>query len=169
MMVHGTVRRQKTATAELPRAVTDRTCEAADWNIAQLRELTRKYGVRLPTIADRLGERFVRPLAVDRLRALVRPSVVELRTDGDHTAFSLLEQELLEFTDNPCGSGLDVPAARPSKTKPAACPNRPPLGHSAELNNASPRDAHLGRALQQCAWKHSNPGGGGNVARVSPY
>ena len=112
MMVHEVlVRRQKTATAELwRRAVTDRTCEAADWNIAQLRELNRKYGVRLPTIADRLGERFVRPLAVDRLRALVRPSVVELRTAGDHTAFSLLEQELLEFTDNPCGSGLDVPA-----------------------------------------------------------
>ncbi|MGC3969260.1 MAG: hypothetical protein QM775_18445 [Pirellulales bacterium] len=112
MMVHEVlVRRQKTATAELwRRAVTDRTCEAADWNLAQLRELNRKYGVRLPTIADRLGERFVRPLAVDRLRALIRPAVVELQTDGDRTAFSLLEQELREFTDNPCGSGLDVPA-----------------------------------------------------------
>ena len=112
MMVHEVlVRRQKTATAELwRRAVTDRTCEAADWHLTQLRELTKKYGVRLPTIADRLGERFVRLLAVDRLRALIRPAIVELRTDDQHTAFSLLEQELQEFTDNPSGSGLDVPA-----------------------------------------------------------
>lgn len=112
MMVHEVlVRRQKTATAELwRRAVTDRTCEAADWHMTQLRELTKKYGVRLPTIADRLGERFVRLLAVDRLRALIRPAIVELRTDDEHTAFSLLEQELQEFTDNPSGSGLDVPA-----------------------------------------------------------
>ncbi|MCE9605828.1 MAG: hypothetical protein K8U03_13110 [Planctomycetia bacterium] len=112
MMVHEVlVRRQKTATAELwRRAVTDRTCEAADWHLTQLRELNRKYGVRLPTIADRLGERFVRLLAVDRLRALIRPAIVELRTDEQHTAFSLLEQELHEFTDNPSGSGLDVPA-----------------------------------------------------------
>jgi len=112
MMVHEVlVRRQKTATAELwRRAVTDRTCEAADWHLNQLRELTKKYGVRLPTIADRLGERFVRLLAVDRLRALIRPAIVELQSDDAHTAFSLLEQELHEFTDNPSGSGLDVPA-----------------------------------------------------------
>ena len=112
MMVHEVlVRRQKTATAELwRRAVTERTCEAADWNLKHLRDLTRLYGVRLPTISDRLGERFVRPLAVDRLRALIRPAIVELRNGDEHTAFSLLEQELREFTDNPCGSGLDVPA-----------------------------------------------------------
>jgi len=111
MMVHEVlVRRRQTATAELwRRAVTDRTCEAADWHLTQLRELVRKHGVRLPTIADRLGERFVRPLAVDRLRALVRPAIDELRSSEAPTAFSLLEQELREFTDNPGGSGLDVP------------------------------------------------------------
>ncbi len=111
MMVHEVlVRRRQTATAELwRRAVTDRTCEAADWHLTQLRELVRKHSVRLPTIADRLGERFVRPLAVDRLRALVRPAIDELRGSDVSTAFSLLEQELREFTDNPCGSGLDVP------------------------------------------------------------
>ena len=111
MMVHEVlVRRRQTAAAELwRRAVTDRTCEAADFHLTQLRELNRKHGVRLPTVADRLGERFVRPLAVDRLRALVRPAVEELQDDGPFTAFSLLEQELREFTDNPSGSGLDVP------------------------------------------------------------
>jgi hypothetical protein len=111
LMVHEVlVRRRKTATAELwRRALTERTQDAADWHLTQLRELNRKYGVRLPTIADRLSERFVRPLAVDRLRALVAPAVEELADDEPHTAFSLLEQELCEFTDHPTGSGLDVP------------------------------------------------------------
>jgi hypothetical protein len=112
LMVHEVlVRRRKTATAELwRRAVTDRTQEAADWHQNQLKELSRKYGVRLPTIADRLSERFVRPLAVDRLRALIQPALEDLRSDVSHTAFSLLEQELHEFTDHPTGSGLDVPS-----------------------------------------------------------
>lgn len=112
LMVHEVlVRRHKTSTAELwRRALTDRTQEAADWHLNQLRELTRKHGVRLPTISDRLSERFVRPLAVDRLRALIRPAVTELQEDQTPTAFSLLEQELREFTDHPTGAGLDVPA-----------------------------------------------------------
>lgn len=112
LMVHETlVRRHKNATAELwRRALTDRTQEAADWHLNQLRELMRKHGVRLPTVADRLSERFVRPLAVDRLKALIRPAVTELQEDQPPTAFSLLEQELREFTEHPTGAGLDVPA-----------------------------------------------------------
>jgi len=112
LMVHETlVRRRKTATAELwRRALTERTQDAADWHQTHLRELVTKYGVQLPTIADRLSERFVRSLAVDRLRALIQPALEELQTDDAHTAFSLLEQELHEFTDHPTGSGLDVPA-----------------------------------------------------------
>ena len=112
LMVHEVlVRRHKSATAELwRRALTERTQEAADWHLAQLDELMRKHGVRLPTIADRLSERFVRPLAVDRLRALIRPAVTEFQDEASQTAFSLLEQELREFTDNPTGAGLDVPA-----------------------------------------------------------
>jgi hypothetical protein len=90
--------------------VTDRTQEAADWHQKQLRDLSKKYGVRLPTIADRLSERFVRPLAVDRLRALIQPALEDQKSDAARTAFSLLEQELLEFTDNPTGAGLDVPS-----------------------------------------------------------
>lgn len=111
LMVHEVlVRRRKTATAELwRRAVTERTQEAADWHVNQLRELTTKYGVRLPTIADHLNERFVRTLAVDRLRALIRPALDDPSSDDARTAFSLLEQELREFTDHPTGSGLDVP------------------------------------------------------------
>jgi hypothetical protein len=65
--------------------------------------------VRLPTIADRLGERFTRGLAIDRVKALVRPAIDEASSGRAGDSFELLEQELVEFTDHPAGSGLDLP------------------------------------------------------------
>ena len=50
-------------------AVGERTASIADDHLKRFSRLNRKYGMRLPSIADRLGERFVRPLAVDRLCA----------------------------------------------------------------------------------------------------
>ena len=43
--------------------------------IARLNSLANEYGMQLPTIADRLGERFIRPLVIDRLRAMVEPAM----------------------------------------------------------------------------------------------
>jgi len=104
------VARGRTSAAELwRRAVADRTAEAADWHQARLVELEKKHRVRLATISDRLAERFVRPLSVDRLRALVRPAIEEMRLDRPQRTFSLLQQELAEFLERPSGSGLDVP------------------------------------------------------------
>jgi hypothetical protein len=64
--------------------------------------------MQLPTIADRLGERFVRPLVIDRLRAMVGPAM-----DGDEPrrqdSFSALESEIAELVSEPHGAGLDVP------------------------------------------------------------
>ena len=59
-------------------AVGERTASIADDHLKRkLARLNRKYGMRLPSIADRLGERFVRPLMVDRLCALVEPAMDE--------------------------------------------------------------------------------------------
>lgn len=91
------------------RGVAQRTAHIADWHLKRLDELNEKYGIRLPTIRDRLGERFVRPLAIDRVRALVCPAIEDARTGGGGNWFALLEHELSEFTENPSGSGLDVP------------------------------------------------------------
>jgi hypothetical protein len=77
--------------------------------LKRLHELSKQYGVRLPTVADHLNERLVRPLAVDRMRALVRPAIEEVRHGERPAAFELLEQEIGEFTENPTGAGLDVP------------------------------------------------------------
>ena len=104
------VRRGRVAAAELwRRSVAERTSQVADWHLKRLAELGKQYGMRLPTIADRLGERFVRTLAIDRVKALVRPAVDEARSGAAGDSFELLEQELVEFTDHPAGSGLDLP------------------------------------------------------------
>jgi hypothetical protein len=92
------------------RGVAKRTAHIADWHLKRLAELNRSYGIKLPTICDRLGERFVRPLAIDRVRALICPAIDEARQGSPGQTFAALEQELAEFTESPSGSGLDVPA-----------------------------------------------------------
>jgi hypothetical protein len=103
------IRQGQEAAAEMWRqAFAERTSEAADLHIARLNSLANEYGMQLPTIADRLGERFIRPLVIDRLRAMVEPAM-----DGDdsrrHSSFNALEQEIAELVSEPHGSGLDVP------------------------------------------------------------
>ncbi|HET6880843.1 MAG TPA: hypothetical protein VFI31_11850 [Pirellulales bacterium] len=111
IMVHEVLTRHGwPSAAELwRRGVAKRTSHIADWHLKRLGELNALYGIRLPTICDRLGERFVRPLALDRVRALVCPAIEEARAGVPGRTFSLLEQELSEFTETPSGSGLDVP------------------------------------------------------------
>ncbi len=58
-------------------AVAERTASIAEDHLKRFTRLNRKYGMRLPSIADRLGERFVRPLVVDRLCALIEPAMNE--------------------------------------------------------------------------------------------
>jgi hypothetical protein len=105
------VRRGKMEAAELwRRAIVQRTSEVADQQIRRLARLSRNYGMQLPTIEDRLQERFVRPLAIDRLRALIRPAIEEARAGEPPKSFAALEQEVDELTQEPSGVGFDVPA-----------------------------------------------------------
>ncbi len=91
------------------RAMAERTAEAADQHWQRYLELQTKHGMKLPTIAARLSERFVRPLMLDRIRSLVQPAVDEARAGEPPMAFSLLEQEAGELAQEPGGSGLDMP------------------------------------------------------------
>lgn len=103
------VRHKRDAAAEMWRqAFAERTAEAADAHIKRLAALAGEYGMQLPTIADRLGERFVRPLVIDRLRAMVEPA---MNGDGrkSNAAFELLESEIADLASEPHGAGLDVP------------------------------------------------------------
>jgi hypothetical protein len=83
--------------------------EVAEEHLEELAELERAHGLRLRTVADRLEERFVKPLALDRLCALIEPAMEEARTAGGGPAFARLQEELRAWTATPTGVGLDLP------------------------------------------------------------
>jgi hypothetical protein len=100
-------------------AVAERTTSIAEDHLKKFTRLNRKYGMRLPSIADRLGERFIRPLVVDRLCALIEPAMDEAHAKSqpgepqhgnEPSAFSRLEEGIQVFTREVSGAGFDVPA-----------------------------------------------------------
>jgi hypothetical protein len=120
------VRHNRPAAAELwQQALAERTAETADANLTRFDELCNEYGLRLPTIAERLGERFTRPLAIDRVRALVAPAMAaaetaqcslhapreEFLSRSERTTLPItaLEQEIADLAQEPAGAGLDLP------------------------------------------------------------
>jgi hypothetical protein len=90
-------------------AFTQATRELAASHLEELAKLERMHGIRLGTVTDRLREEFVSPLAVDRLTALIEPSMEEARQREEPVAFRRLQQELQALTARPTGVGLDVP------------------------------------------------------------
>ncbi|WP_157369462.1 hypothetical protein [Zavarzinella formosa] len=70
-----------------------------------------EHAVRLRTIRDRIEERFLRPLALDRLCALVEPAARDARNrvGPDSPAFHKLWEQLKPLAAHPIGVGLDVP------------------------------------------------------------
>jgi hypothetical protein len=98
------------AAAMWRRAFARRTRPAANEYLDRYRQTCSRHGVRLRSIAERLGQRFVQGLAIDRLRALVRPALAELHAGQTPAAFEQLRRQLAEFTAEPSGTGLDVPA-----------------------------------------------------------
>jgi hypothetical protein len=76
--------------------------------ISALSHLQKKYAMRMPTVADRINERFVRPMVIDRICALVEPAIREAE-QPESPAFAQLEAETAELTREPSGVGLDTP------------------------------------------------------------
>jgi hypothetical protein len=111
MMVHEVlVRRGRDGAARLwAQAMAKETQATADQQLHRLAELQKKYGMRLSTIADRLAEQFLQPLAIDRLRALIRPSIEESRKQAPPHSFMALESEASQLAQEPTGAGLDLP------------------------------------------------------------
>ncbi|MDX1945914.1 MAG: hypothetical protein SFU86_10995 [Pirellulaceae bacterium] len=92
------------------KALTERIHDEADQYLAKLADLQKKYAMRMPTVADRLAERFVRPLAIDRIRALVEPAIAEARRGETGPKFEMLQHDTEYLAREPTGVGLDVPA-----------------------------------------------------------
>lgn len=103
------IRNRRLLAAEIwCQAFAERTTEAADAHVARLEQLSQEYGMRLATIADRVAERFVRPLLIDRVKALVEPALTAEGSERQE-AFDALEREIASLADEPSGAGLDLP------------------------------------------------------------
>jgi hypothetical protein len=90
-------------------AVEVETRQAAAECLQELTRLERKHGIRLATIRARLEERFVQPMVLDRLCALIEPALAEARVAGEQAGVSTLEKELEPLAAVPSGVGFDVP------------------------------------------------------------
>ncbi len=90
-------------------AFTRLTQDLAGQYAAALAGLEQRHGVRLRTVADRIHERFVKTLALDRLCALIEPAMAEARSPAGGRAFVHLQRELTPLAETPTGVGLDVP------------------------------------------------------------
>ncbi len=78
--------------------------------LVELTKLEEQHGLRLRTVRDRLEERFVRPLVIDRLCSLVEPAMRQAADPpNEGGAFGRLEDQLHLLTDRPIGIGLDAP------------------------------------------------------------
>ena len=87
------------------RALSERIAEEADRYQERLIKLQERYAMKLNTIAERIGERFLRPLIIDRMRALVEPSM----EDSDAKSFEILDDETSLLARHPSGVGFEPP------------------------------------------------------------
>jgi hypothetical protein len=87
------------------------TLEHADRHLAELAQIEASHGLKLRTVRDRLGERFIAPLAVDRMCALVGPAAAaaDPGEPSGSAAFARLHGEITAFSATPAGVGLEVP------------------------------------------------------------
>ncbi|MSQ93691.1 MAG: hypothetical protein EXR98_03950 [Gemmataceae bacterium] len=110
-MVHEVLARRDGAAAALWRQrVESITQESAEAFVKDLAHLEKTHGIRLATIRDRIEERFVRPMVLDRLCALIEPAIKNAQASLDQDGIAPLELELEPFATTPSGVGLDVPA-----------------------------------------------------------
>lgn len=98
------------AAATWRRSLAERIGGKADVYVTKLRSLQREYAMRMPTIADRILERFVQPMTIDRMRAMVEPSTLDAEANRESVSFELLEREAELLTRHPTGVGIDMPA-----------------------------------------------------------
>ena len=107
------------------KAVAERTGDIADDCLRRLRNMNKKYGMKLPSIAERLEERFIRPLQVDRLCSLVRPAMEELRDGHQIRPSRSWKNWWANSPRKSPGPVLKRPIGSPTwKTRPSRCKPR---------------------------------------------
>lgn len=75
--------------------------------LQKLKRLEKQYGMRLPGVSDRLSERFVKPLLLDRILALVKPAMRDARAGVPSPSFERLKAESDQYLSTTLGSALE--------------------------------------------------------------
>ena len=88
----------------------ERIDDEAKRHVRRLASLQSKYAMRLPSVLERISERFMRPLIVDRLCALIEPAMTADDPVQRASAFAVIREGAEMLSQEPCGAGLDMPA-----------------------------------------------------------
>lgn len=91
------------------RSLIDRIHKKAARFVRYLERLQRRYAMKLPSVANRIREKFVKPMLIDRMKALVAPAV-DTDDPNAKNCFELLQHDANQLIKNPEGSGIKVPA-----------------------------------------------------------
>ncbi|MDR2644043.1 MAG: hypothetical protein LBC74_14780 [Planctomycetaceae bacterium] len=91
------------------RAVARRSMNAAEEHLRQYNRLSEKYGMWLPSVYERLHERFVRPLQIARMCGLVPKAIRQAKENVPKTAFKELYEQIENFAKDPLGVGFEMP------------------------------------------------------------
>lgn len=88
-----------------------KTEEMADGHLQELESLQKKYGMRMPSVANHLEERFVKPLSVNHMLARIRPACEDIDAGKEESpSFQALQSAVEEYLKTTSGSGIDIPA-----------------------------------------------------------
>ena len=85
------------------------TRDEANRFMTRLGELEDEHAMAMPTVAEKLAERFVQPTIIHRLCSLVETAIEQRKAGDDSTAFNLLQQEANVMARDCGGVGLDIP------------------------------------------------------------
>ena len=130
------------AVAAWERGFEKRARESAAGHLRHLHAAERKYGMRLPAVSDRLNEHFTKPLAVNRMLALLPQVVADAQAQkAESPSFDNLRREIDGYLSDSIGSGIELPAWMQNLEKEVLRLNFPSSGNSpAEAEfNVTPR------------------------------
>lgn len=99
----------QTAASLWEKGIAARSSEAANESLASYQKLSAQYGMWLPSIYERLAERFVRPLQVACLCGLVSDAVRDVEQGEASESFRKLETMVEHLASEQSGTGFEPP------------------------------------------------------------
>ena len=91
------------------RLLADRVKPEANRLLEKLAELQEQYSIQMATVSQRINERFVHPMQVDRLTSLVSEAMKDTESEDSKIAFEMIENFAESLTQQPIGVGFELP------------------------------------------------------------